>query len=30
MAGPEEFGYDGGADPAGCAGDEYLHEETSR
>ena len=30
MARAEEFGHHGGADPAGCAGDEYAHEETSR
>ena len=29
MAGADELGNDGGADPAGRAGDEYTHERTS-
>ena len=30
MAGADELGNDGGADPAGRSGDEYAHEKTSR
>jgi hypothetical protein len=30
MAGADELGNDGGADPAGRAGDENTHEKTSR
>jgi hypothetical protein len=30
MARADELGYDGGADPAGRAGDENAHEKTSR
>ena len=29
MAGTDQFGYDGGADPAGCSGDENSHGGTS-